>query len=93
MADDRSPDQHYRDDDQKRAIEAAVDLVRRDYRLEQLEAKVEQMAAMQREILAKLASIERAATLYKGGFLLIVALGGIVAWVSSVAGNIFRAIK
>lgn len=40
-----------------------------------------------------IASINAAANKWKGGFLVLVALGGIIAWLSSIGGNVMRVIK
>lgn len=93
MTDQRGTEQHHRNDDQRAAIEAAVDRVRRDVRLEKLEEEVLELKGLLKEVLEKLDAIDVLMNRYKGGFLLLLALGGVVAWLSSVGGNLIRAFK
>lgn len=79
--------------DTKEAVAAATEQVKRDFRLDEIERRLSDLEKLQETAQVSLSSIEQAANRWKGGFLVIVALGAIIGWLTSVGGRLAQMVK
>ncbi len=75
------------------AVALALDIERARARLENMEHRLSVLEEARISAERKLFSIEAAANKWRGGFLLVVAMGSVVAWLVSVSSNIVKFIK
>lgn len=75
------------------AVAAAVELVKRDFRLDVIEKRLAEIEDWQTRADVKLDEIATAANRWKGGFLVIVALGALIGWIVSFASGVGKFIK
>ena len=69
-------------------ITAALNLARLEARLDAQDKTLTHVEATLAEIQAELRAVRAAADRWKGGFLVVIALGGFVSWLLSIGTNL-----
>lgn len=81
------------DEDTVFAVAQAVDATRRELHIEAMDREIEMLKLQQTDIQRRLSEIDVAANRWKGGFLLMVALGGIIGWLVSIWGSVKKVLS
>ena len=75
------------------AVALAVQVTKRDFQLAEIEKRILRLEDELERTKEILASIDTAANRWKGGFLVIVALGAVIGWLISVSSGLRSVFK
>ena len=72
---------------------AREEFIKIGYKLEEISRRMERLEADAKAVKDELILMKEIAARWKGGFLVVLALGGLVTWISGVGGGLMRILK